>query len=219
MYEGKVQEGFALSETSFIIFLLMASRRLDADPFLNELYTEEYYGKFGLAHVKKTETLVEILDRHYPDLAQDFKDGKGNYKQSAFKPTLKPKDWADAIDQGIVDKSISKVWETTKKDNDKYFDDLEKETEIYTRNLKANTIFAFKPEWTYIVISILLVLMPLYLSQTVENAELGIQPLLPIDVAREFAFSNVRHNDTLNRVRSWIYFFFFDGCINSHFHL
>jgi alpha-dioxygenase len=33
LYENK-SKGFAISETSFIIFLVKASRRLDADPFL-----------------------------------------------------------------------------------------------------------------------------------------------------------------------------------------
>jgi hypothetical protein len=38
LYENK-SKAFAISETSFIIFLVKASRRLDADPFLkNELY-------------------------------------------------------------------------------------------------------------------------------------------------------------------------------------
>merc|ERR1712038_1160967 len=41
LYEKKIDH-FAISETSLIIFLLMASRRLDADPFLNEYMTEEY---------------------------------------------------------------------------------------------------------------------------------------------------------------------------------
>jgi hypothetical protein len=215
MYEGKVQPSFALSETSFIIFLLMASRRLDADPFLNELYTEEYYGKFGLSHVKKNEGLFDLLNRHYPDLAEPFKDKKGNAKQSAFKPTLGPKEWEDAIANEVVPKEISDVWATTKKENDKYFDDLEAETKVYTKNLKANSIFAFKAEWTYIVICILLVIVPLYLAQTTVNEELVIKPLFPINIAREFAFSNVRHNDYLNRVSLLNVFLFYQAPLLS----
>ena len=80
MYEGKVQPEFALSETSFIIFLLMASRRLDSDPFLNELYNEVTYSKFGLKHVKDNKGLFDLLERHYPDLTEDFKDEKGKRK-------------------------------------------------------------------------------------------------------------------------------------------
>ena len=215
LYEAKVQPSFALSETSFIIFLLMASRRLDADPFLNELYTEEYYGKFGLSHVKKNKGLFDLLNRHYPDLAEPFKNKEGNAKQSIFKPTKGVKDWKEA-EKEVVPKSISDVWATSKEENDKFFDDLEKETEDYTKNLKANTIFTFKAEWTYVTISILLVLVPLYLSQTTVNEEIEIKPIFPvngrINLAREFAFSNVRHNQTFNRVR---FFLIIDSMRNS----
>jgi len=200
MYEAKVQPSFALSETSFIIFLLLASRRLDADPFLNEYYTEEYYSKFGLAHVKQNGGLLELLERHYPDIAEEFKSKHSTSKPSAFTPTLGPDDWANAISSGVVPKDISAVWETTKEENKKYFNALEKETEIYTKNLKSNTFLMFKPEWIWIVISILLVIIPYYVSTNYENAEYSIQPLYPIDLAKEFAFSNVRHEDSLNRI-------------------
>lgn len=200
MYEAKVQPEFALSETSFLIFLLMASRRLDADPFLNEYYTEEYYSKFGLAHVKKTVGLIDLFERHYPELAQDFKDKHGGAKPSAFTPTLGPDDWKNAISSGVVPKDISDVWKTTKEENDKFFKKLEEETEVYTKNLKSNQILVFKPEWTWIVISILLVIIPYYVSTNYENAEIVIKPLYPVDLAKEFAFSNVRHNDSLNRI-------------------
>jgi len=206
MYEGKVQNEFALSETSFIIFLLMASRRLDADPFLNELYTEEYYGKFGLKHVKKTETLFELLDRHYPELSAPYKNEKGEAKSSVFKPSsYDPKYdekglWKIAEEEGIIPERITNDWKTTAKENKEYFDKLEKETEIYTKNLKANPTVYFKPEWTYIAISILLVIVPYYITSTVVNPDISIHPLYPVDLAREFAFSNVRHKDTLNRI-------------------
>lgn len=41
--------------------------------------------------------------------------------------------------------------------------------------------------------------MPYYLANTVVAPDIGIQPLYPIDITREFAFSNVRHEDRLNR--------------------
>lgn len=206
MYEGKVQPSFALSETSFIIFLLMASRRLDADPFLNELYNEDIYTKFGLKHVKKTKQLVELLDRHYPDLAEAFKDKNGNFKQSAFKPTLGPADWEKAINDNVVPEKYTKEWAATKARNEKFFDELEKETEIFSKNLKANSDkFVFDPSSIWTIISILLVVVPFYIMTNPEflNPDIGIQPMFPADninIGREFAFSNVRHNDTINRV-------------------
>ena len=207
MYEGKVQPSFALSETSFIIFLLMASRRLDADPFLNELYNEETYSKFGLKHVKDNGGLIELLERHYPDMTEDFKDKKGNFKQSAFKPTLTGKDWEKAIKDKVVPEKYSKEWALTKARNEQFFNELEKETEIYTKNLKANskTIAVFDPSSIWTIISILLVIVPYYISTAFVVPDLGIQPMFPadsIDIAREFAFSNVRHNDSFNRVSS-----------------
>lgn len=138
MYEAKVQPSFALSETSFIVFLLMASRRLEADPFLNEFYTEEYYTKFGLDHVKKNKGFLDLLERHYPDLAKDFKDEKGKPKQSAFKPTLGPEAWTTAIEGGVVDPKIVNIWAKTKEENKKFFDDLEEESTTFYKNLKSN---------------------------------------------------------------------------------
>ncbi len=205
MYEGKVQPAFALSETSFIIFLLMASRRLTADPFLNELYNEETYSKIGLKLVKDNNGLFDVLERHYPDLAVDFKDKKGKAKQSCFKPIFPKESWDKAIENKVVPQSISKEWAATKKRNEEFFDELEAETEIYTKNLKANskTLAVFDPSSIWTIISVLLVVVPYYVLNTYEVPELVIKPMFPdepIDIAKEFAHSRVRHNDVLNNV-------------------
>lgn len=110
-------QGFAISETSFIIFLLMASRRLDADPFLNELYDKEHFTEFGLEHIASVDGLLHLLGRHYPDIAAPFIERK----QSAFKPIYGPEKWKEAIDDGIVDPELVKQWETTKKENEQFF--------------------------------------------------------------------------------------------------
>ncbi|KAH9790517.1 alpha-dioxygenase 1 [Citrus sinensis] len=47
---------FTISETAFAIFLLMASR----------------YTKKGLEWVKKTESLKDVLDRHYPEITKKW---------------------------------------------------------------------------------------------------------------------------------------------------
>jgi alpha-dioxygenase len=73
--------GFAISETSFTLFLLMATRRLEADPFLHQYFTEEHYSATGLNWVENTETLREVIERHYPELVKDIPVG-----QSAFTP-------------------------------------------------------------------------------------------------------------------------------------
>lgn len=118
LYEKKIP-GFAISETSFIIFLLMASRRLDADPYLNELFTEEYYTQFGIKHIENVSGLLDLLKRHYPDIAEPFV----NKGQSAFKPIYGPEKWTEAVDNALP-KDLLNLWAETKKANDAFFNDL-----------------------------------------------------------------------------------------------
>jgi alpha-dioxygenase len=117
LYEKKIP-GFALSETSFIIFLLMASRRLDADPYLNELYTEKYYTSFGLKHVEETSGLIDLMKRHYPDIADKFPKN-----QSAFKPIYDADRWAEKDVKATFSKHVEN-WNKVKNDNQAFFDGL-----------------------------------------------------------------------------------------------
>jgi len=64
--------GFAISETAFFIFLLMATRRLEADPFFTSHFNETYYTKEGLKWVNTTEGLKDVLRRHHPELVGDW---------------------------------------------------------------------------------------------------------------------------------------------------
>lgn len=73
--------GFEISETAFLVFLLMASRRLQADRFFTEHYTEEVYGKAGFKWIKNTSSLREVLARHYPDIEKELPP-----KGSCFTP-------------------------------------------------------------------------------------------------------------------------------------
>ena len=79
--EGHRPTGFGFGETMFQIFILNATRRLQADRFYTDCYTEEYYTKEGLAWIDNTDFKTVIL-RHYPELAQT---GLGNIK-NAFEP-------------------------------------------------------------------------------------------------------------------------------------
>ncbi|XP_071706536.1 alpha-dioxygenase PIOX-like isoform X2 [Rutidosis leptorrhynchoides] len=65
--EKKIK-GFAISETAFIIFLIMATRRLEADRFFTSDFNEKVYTKKGLEWVNTTESLKDVLDRHYPEM-------------------------------------------------------------------------------------------------------------------------------------------------------
>ncbi|KAL4577205.1 hypothetical protein LXL04_013310 [Taraxacum kok-saghyz] len=67
MAEKKIK-GFAISETAFVIFLTMASRRLEADRFFTSDFNEDVYTKRGFEWVNTTESLKDVLDRHYPEM-------------------------------------------------------------------------------------------------------------------------------------------------------
>ncbi|KAI3793959.1 hypothetical protein L1987_36583 [Smallanthus sonchifolius] len=67
MAEKKIK-GFAISETAFVIFLIMASRRLQADRFFTIDFNEDVYTKKGFKWVNTTESLKDVLDRHHPEM-------------------------------------------------------------------------------------------------------------------------------------------------------
>ena len=115
LYEEKLR-GFAISETSFMIFLLMASRRLDADPYLNEYLDEDHYTTFGLKHVEEVDSLRTILKRHYPEIEATFPAG-----QSVFKPTYGPEKW---VEKENLYQSHVKNWEATQKENNDFFREM-----------------------------------------------------------------------------------------------
>ncbi|CAH1437689.1 unnamed protein product [Lactuca virosa] len=68
MAAEKKIKGFAISETAFIIFLIMASRRLEADRFFTSDFNEDVYTKRGFKWVNTTESLKDVLDRHYLEM-------------------------------------------------------------------------------------------------------------------------------------------------------
>ncbi|MBC7774103.1 MAG: peroxidase [Phycisphaerae bacterium] len=79
--EGHRPTQFGFGETMFQIFILNATRRLQADRFYTDCYTAEYYTKEGLDWIDKT-TLKTVILRHFPELE---KTGLGNIK-NAFEP-------------------------------------------------------------------------------------------------------------------------------------
>ena len=85
--EGYRPHGFGFGETMFQIFILNATRRLQADRFYTDCYTEEYYTKEGIDWIDQSD-LKSIILRHYPELA---KTGLANIK-NAFEPWDEVKD-------------------------------------------------------------------------------------------------------------------------------
>jgi hypothetical protein len=59
--------GFAISDTAFRIFLLMAARRLRSDPFFTTHYKPSVYTRVGMRWIENA-TMGGILRRHYPEL-------------------------------------------------------------------------------------------------------------------------------------------------------
>ena len=64
--EGHRPLGFGFGETMFQIFILNAARRLQADLFYTDCYTEEYYTAQGLQWVDQTDFKTVLL-RHIPN--------------------------------------------------------------------------------------------------------------------------------------------------------
>jgi tetratricopeptide (TPR) repeat protein len=79
--EGHRPNGFGFGETLFQIFILNASRRLQADRFYTDCYNEDVYTPVGLRWIDRSDLKTVIL-RHYPDLAES---GLANIK-NAFEP-------------------------------------------------------------------------------------------------------------------------------------
>ena len=73
--------GFGFGETMFQIFILNATRRLQADRFYTDCYNEETYTKEGLEWIDDVDFRT-VLMRHYPKLAET---GLANIK-NAFEP-------------------------------------------------------------------------------------------------------------------------------------
>ncbi|MCZ6853261.1 MAG: hypothetical protein O7G86_05000, partial [Gammaproteobacteria bacterium] len=72
---------FGFGETMFQIFILNASRRLQADRFYTDSYNEETYSAEGLEWVDKAD-FKSVLLRHHPELEST---GLANVK-NAFEP-------------------------------------------------------------------------------------------------------------------------------------
>ena len=74
-------EGFGFGETLFTVFIQMASRRLQADPFYTDKFNERYYTRRGM-EIIESATMKGVLLLHHPNLAQTGLAGVHN----AFEP-------------------------------------------------------------------------------------------------------------------------------------
>ena len=67
--EGHRPAAFGFGETMFQIFILNATRRLQADRFYTDDYNPQVYTQEGLALIDATDFKTVLL-RHYPELGQ-----------------------------------------------------------------------------------------------------------------------------------------------------
>ena len=81
LVEGHRPTQFGFGETMFQIFILNATRRLQADRFYTDCYTDEFYTPLGLRWIDAAD-LKTVLLRHYPQLADS---GLANIR-NAFEP-------------------------------------------------------------------------------------------------------------------------------------
>ena len=73
-------EGFGFSDTTFRVFILMASRRLKSDRFTAQDFTPDVYTQLGLDWVNNN-SMKDVILRHHPDLAATMFS-----TTNAFKP-------------------------------------------------------------------------------------------------------------------------------------
>ena len=83
--EGHRPTGFGFGETMFQVFILNATRRLQADRFYTDCYNEEVYTPEGLHWIDETDFKTVLL-RHHPELAAT---GLANIR-NAFEPWDEP---------------------------------------------------------------------------------------------------------------------------------
>ena len=79
-FAEKLPQGFAISDTAFRLFILMASRRLKSDRFYTTDFNESVYTQVGLDWIENN-TLGTVLRRHFPCLSPALEGVK-----NAFKP-------------------------------------------------------------------------------------------------------------------------------------
>lgn len=87
--EGHRPTGFGFGETMFQIFILNATRRLQADRFYTDAYNDEVYTPEGLRWVDDA-TFKSVLLRHYPEL--------GGTGLASVKNAFEPWDDAERLD-------------------------------------------------------------------------------------------------------------------------
>jgi hypothetical protein len=78
MFAERKPRGFGFSDTAFRIFILMASRRLEADRFFTRDYRPEIYTREGVDWVE-ANSMRTLLLRHFPELESTLQGVKNPF--------------------------------------------------------------------------------------------------------------------------------------------
>lgn len=70
--------GFAISDTAFRIFVVMAGRRIKSDRFFTSDFTPEIYSPLGIEWIEKNG-MREVLLRHAPSLVPILADVRNSF--------------------------------------------------------------------------------------------------------------------------------------------
>ncbi|MCL7046486.1 hypothetical protein MKW94_028226 [Papaver nudicaule] len=87
LHAEKKIKGFAISETAFFIFLLIASRRLEADRFFTTNFNSRTYTEKGLKWVNETESLKDVINRHCPEMTRKWMKSSSAFSVWDSSPT------------------------------------------------------------------------------------------------------------------------------------
>jgi len=85
LYAEPLPQGFGFSDTAFRIFILMASRRLNSNPFFTEYYTPAIYTSWGMKWIDDNG-MASLLKRHFPDVSPFLQDAKNPFAPWSSEP-------------------------------------------------------------------------------------------------------------------------------------
>ena len=85
LYAEPRPQNFGFSDTAFRIFILMASRRLNSNPFLTEYYTPAVYTSWGLQWIENNG-MASLIKRHFPALRPFLKHVKNPFAPWPHEP-------------------------------------------------------------------------------------------------------------------------------------
>ncbi|MCE0481657.1 Alpha-dioxygenase 1 [Datura stramonium] len=70
------------------LYFRVPRRRLEADKFFTSNYNEETYTKKELEWVDTTESLKDVLDRHYPEMTKKWMNSNSAFSVWGSSPEL-----------------------------------------------------------------------------------------------------------------------------------